>query len=79
MKKSLIAAAALILLSACGKMGKLEYPPGAFYPRQYPAPHFPKSPVAETERPDADSARKSSEKKVTVSEKTAPETKEDKK
>lgn len=44
MKKFLIAAVALASLAACGKMGKLEYPPGAFYPRQYPAPQFPKSP-----------------------------------
>ena len=44
MIKFLIAAVALASLAACGKMGKLEYPPGAFYPRQYPAPQFPKSP-----------------------------------
>lgn len=44
MKKFLIAAIALTSLAACGKMGNLEYPPGAVYPRQYPAPQFPKSP-----------------------------------
>ena len=43
MKKILIVFLGVLCLSACGKRGKLEFPPGATYPRVYPAPRQPKS------------------------------------
>ena len=30
-----------VCLSACGKRGKLEFPPGTTYPRQYPVSQLP--------------------------------------
>lgn len=29
-------------LAGCGKRGKLDFPPGTTYPRQYPARHEPR-------------------------------------
>lgn len=43
MKKLLLILLCFSILGGCGKRGKLEYPPGTVYPRQYPAPRAPKA------------------------------------
>ncbi|MBO4521454.1 MAG: hypothetical protein J5787_09660 [Alphaproteobacteria bacterium] len=52
MKKTIAIALTLLCLAGCGKRGRLDFPPGSMYPRQYPAARQPKKgqmmPVAET-------------------------------
>lgn len=43
MKKFLLILLCFSILGGCGKRGRLEYPPGTVYPRQYPAPRAPKA------------------------------------
>ncbi|HBO59755.1 MAG TPA: hypothetical protein DD624_07600 [Alphaproteobacteria bacterium] len=42
MKKLLIALCIVLSAAGCGKRGRLDFPKGAVYPRQYPAPRAPK-------------------------------------
>ena len=41
MKKIVLLFLCISILSACGKRGKLEFPEGSTYPRQYPAARQP--------------------------------------
>lgn len=41
MKKFIAIVLCALCLSACGKRGKLDFPEGATYPRQYPAARQP--------------------------------------
>lgn len=53
MKTILTALLCAVCLTGCGKRGKLDFPEGATYPRQYPAPRNPKTTVRpETARPE---------------------------
>ena len=42
MKKTIVIVLALLCLAGCGKRGRLDFPPGSAYPRQYPAFRQPK-------------------------------------
>ena len=37
MKKIAVLFLCVLCLTGCGKRGKLDFPPGTIYPRQYPA------------------------------------------
>lgn len=41
MKKLFIVLCAALTVAGCGKRGRLDFPPNAAYPRQYPAPRNP--------------------------------------
>ena len=43
MKKFLTVFLCALCLAGCGKRGKLDFPKGTVYPRQYPAARQPKS------------------------------------
>lgn len=43
MKKFLAVFLCALCLAGCGKRGKLDFPKGAVFPRQYPAARQPKS------------------------------------
>ena len=43
MKKFLTVFLCALCLAGCGKRGKLDFPKGTVYPRQYPAARLPKS------------------------------------
>lgn len=43
MKKFLAVFLCALCLAGCGKRGKLDFPKGSAYPRQYPAARQPKS------------------------------------
>ena len=42
MKKIIVIVLSVLCLAGCGKRGKLDFPPGTAYPRQYPAFRQPK-------------------------------------
>lgn len=42
MKKIIMTVLCVLCLFGCGKRGKLDFPKGATYPRQYPAARKPK-------------------------------------
>ena len=42
MKKMFIVLCIALSVAGCGKRGRLDFPKGAVYPRQYPAPRTPK-------------------------------------
>lgn len=53
MKKFFILLCSVFLLAGCGKRGRLDFPPQATYPRQYPAPRKPVvTDVPEQEKPE---------------------------
>lgn len=54
MKKVLLIVFSALVLTACGKRGNPEFPPGTLYPRQYPAPRRPAPPPPPPETPDAE-------------------------
>lgn len=41
MKKLFIVLCIALSVAGCGKRGRLDFPKGAVYPRQYPAPRNP--------------------------------------
>lgn len=41
MKKLFIVLCIALSVAGCGKRGRLDFPPNAAYPRQYPAPRNP--------------------------------------
>lgn len=45
MKKLFIVLCAALTVAGCGKRGRLDFPPNAVYPRQYPAPRSPKATI----------------------------------
>ena len=60
MKKVIVIILSVLCLACCGKRGKLDFPPGTTYPRQYPAPRQPKygqmkqvTPPAVKEQPES--------------------------
>lgn len=57
MKKLFIVLCIALSVAGCGKRGRLDFPPNAAYPRQYPAPRNPV--VVERNAPKQD-ARSSS-------------------
>ena len=42
MKKIIALVLGILCLTACGKRGRLDFPPNSSYPRQYPAARQPK-------------------------------------
>ncbi len=42
MKKIVVCCFIALCLAGCGKRGKLDFPPGSTYPRQYPVARQPK-------------------------------------
>ena len=42
MKKIIAIVLGVLCLTACGKRGRLDFPPDSSYPRQYPAARQPK-------------------------------------
>ena len=43
MKKAMAIILCVFCLTGCGKRGKLDFPPGSTYPRQYPSARQPVS------------------------------------
>lgn len=41
MKRIVVVVLCVLCLAACGKRGRLDFPEGAVYPRQYPADRQP--------------------------------------
>ena len=57
MKKILLCFLCALCLAGCGKRGKLDFPEGSAYPRQYPAAHERKTaPVMPETSPDVGEA-----------------------
>lgn len=57
MKKLFIVLCIALSVAGCGKRGRLDFPPNAAYPRQYPAP---RNPVAVEQNAPKQDARPSS-------------------
>ena len=52
MKRIIVCILCALCLAGCGKRGKLEFPEGSVYPRQYPASRRPKPERIKLEEPE---------------------------